>query len=109
MLQVTNTIGFPSIKQPLALEAEALAFGCPENEAEKGDIFMSYLIVKWNRSGNGFLSVVTLRVSRAGVMSRWPTPGTKTCDAVGGAFRPEWREGQSCESGLVVPKTALHM
>jgi hypothetical protein len=34
--------------QPLALEAAALAFGCPENGAEKGDIFMSYLYVKWN-------------------------------------------------------------
>ena len=28
MLQVTS-IGFPPIKQPLALEAAALAFGCP--------------------------------------------------------------------------------
>jgi Single-strand binding protein family len=38
------TIGFPPIKQPLALEAEALAYVClSENEAEKGDIFMSYL------------------------------------------------------------------
>ena len=44
-----HTIGFPPIKQPLALDAEALAFGCPrKNGAEKGDIFMSYLYVKWN-------------------------------------------------------------
>ena len=43
------TIGFPPIKQPLALEAEALAFECPiKHGAEKGDIFMSYLYVKWN-------------------------------------------------------------
>src|SRR5438128_108841 len=39
-----NLIGFPPIKQPLALEAEALAFVCPrKNGAEKGDIFMSHL------------------------------------------------------------------
>src|SRR5258705_303945 len=50
-----NTIGFPPIKQPLALEAAALAFGCPgKNGAEKGDIFMSYLYVKWNSCGLRF-------------------------------------------------------
>jgi single stranded DNA-binding protein len=41
---IPHSIGFPPIKQPLALEAEALAFVCPrKNGAEKGDIFMSYL------------------------------------------------------------------
>src|SRR5215472_1505486 len=34
-----NIIGFPPIKQPLALEAEALALGDQEKWAEKGDIF----------------------------------------------------------------------
>ena len=40
--------GSPPTKQPLALEAEALALGAQKNGAEKGDIFMSYLYVKWN-------------------------------------------------------------
>jgi hypothetical protein len=41
----------PPRMQPLALGAEALASPVPqENGAEKGDIFMSYLYVKWNRS-----------------------------------------------------------
>src|SRR5256885_1409702 len=30
-----TTIGFPPIKQPLALEAAALAFGCPEKWGRK--------------------------------------------------------------------------
>ena len=34
--------------QPLALEAEALTLGAPEKWGRKGDIFMSYLYVKWN-------------------------------------------------------------
>jgi hypothetical protein len=39
-----NTIGFPPIKQPLALEAEAFAFGCPRKMGQKKEIFfMSYL------------------------------------------------------------------
>jgi hypothetical protein len=41
-VQVT-AIRFPPTKQPLALEAEAFAFGCPEKWAEKGDIFMPYV------------------------------------------------------------------
>jgi len=51
---------------------------------------MSCLYVKWNRFSRWFsrqrLSHYSmLRVSRA-------TPGTKACDAVGGAFRPQRRE-----------------
>jgi hypothetical protein len=50
------TIGFPPIKQPLALEAEALAFGCPKKmEQEKGEnSVMSYLYVKSRLSKLGF-------------------------------------------------------
>ena len=34
------------------------------------------------------------------------TPGTKACDAVGGAFRPEWREGaRAPETGQGSPQT----
>jgi hypothetical protein len=44
----------PPIKQPLALEPEAFAFGAPGNEAEKGEKFMSYLYVKWNSFGLRF-------------------------------------------------------
>jgi hypothetical protein len=50
-------IGFPPIKQPLALEAEALASGCPRKMGQKKEIFfMSSLIVSWNRSGKVFRS-----------------------------------------------------
>jgi len=50
------TIGFPPIKQPLALEAEALAFGCPRKMGQKKEtFFMSYLIVSWNRSGKPYV------------------------------------------------------
>ncbi len=39
----------PPIKQPLALGAEATRFCVPqENGAEKGEVSMSYLYVKWN-------------------------------------------------------------
>jgi hypothetical protein len=31
------TIGFPPIKQPLALEAEAVAFGCPNSKGGNGE------------------------------------------------------------------------
>jgi len=47
----SHTIGFPPIKQPLALEAAALAFGCPGKWGRKRKKFMSYLYVKWNRFG----------------------------------------------------------
>jgi hypothetical protein len=52
---------------------------------------MPYLIVKWNRDGNGFVSVVTLCLDGQPVMSPLASPRTKACDAVGGALRPEWR------------------
>jgi len=85
---IPHSIGFPPIKQPLALEAEALAFVCPrKNGAEKGDIFMSYLIVSWNRFGklcfelSHFLGPAPLGLPLA-------LPGTEACGAVGGAFRP---------------------
>jgi transposase len=34
-----TTIGFPPIKQPLALEAAALAFGCPRKMGQKKETF----------------------------------------------------------------------
>src|SRR5882757_6490297 len=47
----------PPIKQPLALEPEALAFVCPKKMGqEKGEnSAMSYLIVSWNRSGKPYV------------------------------------------------------
>ena len=55
---------------------------------------MSYLYVKWNRSGKGCFR----RFRPACPTGSWHVslapPGTKACDAAGGAFRPEWREGQ---------------
>src|SRR5438094_7394460 len=38
------TIGFPPIKQPLALEAVALAFGCPRKMGQKKEIFFNVLL-----------------------------------------------------------------
>src|SRR6266704_4143912 len=45
-----NSIGFPPIKRPLALEAEATRPVCPKKMGqEKGEnSAMSYLYVKWN-------------------------------------------------------------
>jgi hypothetical protein len=34
------------------------------------------------------------RLAEAGLYASLASPGTKACDAVGGAFRLEWREGQ---------------
>ena len=53
--------------------------------AEKGDISMSYLYVKWNSLG-----VVARQQFSHYSMSclSLATPGTKACDAVGGALRP---------------------
>jgi hypothetical protein len=43
------------MKHPLAVGAAASRFWVPqENGAEKGDIFMSYLYVKWNSFGLRF-------------------------------------------------------
>jgi hypothetical protein len=33
------------------------------------------------------------RLAEGALYSSLASPGTKTCDAVGGTFRPEWREG----------------
>jgi hypothetical protein len=51
---------------------------------------MSYLIVSWNSSGSGFTRQVFPPLKHV----RFPlaTPGTEACDAMGGAFRPQWRE-----------------
>jgi hypothetical protein len=43
MVQVT-TIGFPPIKQPLALEAEALASVCPKKMGQKKENQIRYLL-----------------------------------------------------------------
>ncbi len=49
---------------------------------------MSYLIVKWNRSGKLF-PVVPIRWSQS-LVDVVPAPhGTEACDAVGGALRPK--------------------
>jgi len=34
-----------------------------------------------------------VRLAEAGLYASLAAPGTKACDAVGGAFGPEWREG----------------
>ena len=51
---------------------------------------MSYLIVSWNSSGSGFTRQAFPPLKHV----RFPlaTPGTEACDAMGGAFRPQWRE-----------------
>jgi len=47
----------PPIKHPLALGAAASRFWVPRKMGqEKGEKFMSYLIVKWNRSVKDFWS-----------------------------------------------------
>src|SRR5258708_8901194 len=55
---------------------------------------MPYLIVKWNRDGNGFVSVVTLCLDGQPVMSPLASPRTKACDAVGGALSRSGGRGQ---------------
>ena len=51
---------------------------------------MSDLIVSWNSSGSGFTRQAFPPLKHV----RFPlaTPGTEACDAMGGAFRPQWRE-----------------
>jgi hypothetical protein len=51
---------------------------------------MSYLYVKWN-SSLGVVRSPTLPSLEHDLFSLG-TLGTETCDAVGGAFRPQWRE-----------------
>jgi len=51
---------------------------------------MSYLYVKWNRSGLQFARLTFASLEHSCVSMA--TPGTEACDAVGGAFRPERRE-----------------
>jgi hypothetical protein len=49
-----------------------------------------YLIVSWNSSGTGFTRQAFPPLKHV----RFPlaTPGTEACDAMGGAFSPQWRE-----------------
>jgi hypothetical protein len=87
----SRTSQVPPIKHPLALGAAASRFSVPqENGARKGEKFMSYLIVSWNSSGSGFTRQAFPPLKHV----RFPlaTPGTEACDAMGGAFRPQWRE-----------------
>jgi len=53
---------------------------------------MSYLIVKWNSFWQEILREDGL-FGRSRSLRFTGPPGTKACDAVGGAFRSEWREG----------------
>jgi hypothetical protein len=54
---------------------------------------MSYLIVKWNSFWQEDSPRMVVRLAEAGLYASLASPGTRACDAVGGAFRPEWREG----------------
>jgi len=51
---------------------------------------MSYLYVKWNRSGAAVRPLTFASLEHSCVSMA--TPGTKACDAVGGALRPKSRE-----------------
>jgi hypothetical protein len=51
---------------------------------------MSYLYVKWNRSGLQFARWTFAPLEHSCVSMA--TPGTEACDAIGGALRPKWRE-----------------
>ena len=53
---------------------------------------MSYLIVKWNRFWQEIIRIGRVGWSDWRPSSSLASPGTKACDAVGGAFRSEWRE-----------------
>src|SRR6266404_6648041 len=67
---LNNSIGFPSIKQPLALEAEAFAFGCPRKWGRKRRHFHVLLMLSGIALGCGSLADVP--VIRARVVSPWP-------------------------------------
>jgi hypothetical protein len=47
----------------------------------------------WNHSGKRFFGPDGL-FGRSNSYDSLVPPGTKACDAGGGAFRPEWREGR---------------
>lgn len=51
------------------------------------------LIVKWNRSGKAFLPIERATLVRCWLAHSLALPGTEACDAGGGAFGPEWKEG----------------
>jgi hypothetical protein len=59
-----------SDKAAARLGSRSRRFGCPRKWAEKGDIFMSYLYVKWNRSGLQFARCRSRHWSIA--VFRWP-------------------------------------
>ena len=63
---------------------------------------MSYLIVSWNSSGSGFTRQAFPPLKHV----RFPlaTPGTEACDAIGGAFRPHWREWPARAIRRVLPE-----
>ncbi len=61
---------------------------------------MSYLIVKWNSFWQEGSPRMVVRLAEAGLYASLASPGPRACDPVGGAFRPEWREGAS--EGLLV-------
>jgi hypothetical protein len=68
---------------------------------------MSYLIVSWNSSVSGFTRQAFPLLKHV----RFPlaTPGTEACDAIGGAFRPQWRELPASVRFVtsVLPETVL--
>jgi hypothetical protein len=80
----------PSHKAPLALEAEALTFGCPRKPGQKKETFSCPTSMF-----SGMPFGVIRSPTSAPLKHAWgslATPGTEACDAVGGALRPKWRE-----------------
>jgi hypothetical protein len=88
--------------QPLASGAEALALGCLKKMGQKKRKYKrSYLIASWNSSGSGFTRQAFPPLKHV----RFPlaTPETEACDAMGGAFRPQWREVPAIVLRLSLP------
>jgi hypothetical protein len=76
------------------LEAEAFAFGFPRIMGQKKETFHVLLSPTYMLSGIASGVVFSPVVEPLEhVVRLLATPETETCDAVGGAFRPEWRSG----------------
>jgi hypothetical protein len=66
----------------------------------------------WNSFWQEISSTMMVRLVEAALYTSLAPPGTKACDAGGGAFRPEWREGPvrtRCSSAISCGPDATSM
>jgi hypothetical protein len=92
LAQLAENIRQHGVLQPILVRPLPQTDGQQSTPLSRGATEV-HLIVKWNSFWQEDSPGMVVRLAEAGLYASLASPGTRACDAVGGAFRPEWREG----------------